>query len=143
VTVGTLFFQGFFKKAGENTYSALASAIVAITTRLKDHPCGWTNASGRTRYSPITKIKLETEEGVLIDIVFPVSSGEASEASLKKAVASIESVVKEVQELRDKYEAFQENRYFTYGYDPSTEQLVPDEWQKLVLKDVRQENADS
>ena len=53
------------------------------------------------------------------------------------------AVVTEVQELRDKYEAFQVNHYFTHGYDPSTEQLVPDEWQKLVLKDVKQENADS
>jgi hypothetical protein len=142
VTVGTLFFQGFFKKAGENTYDALASAIVATTKRLKDHRCAWTNASGRSLYSPITKVKLKTDDGVLIDIVFPGSSGEASEASLRKAFASIESVVKEVQELRNKYAAFRVNHYFAYGYDSSTEQLVPGEWQRLVLKEVRQEDAD-
>jgi hypothetical protein len=61
---------------------------------------------------------------------------------LRKAFASIESVVKEVQELRNKYAAFRVNHCFAYGYDSSTEQLVPGEWQRLALKEVRQEDAD-
>jgi hypothetical protein len=123
------FAQGFFKVVGEKAYNA----IVTATKSLKHYRHSWHDSS-RTLYSPITRISTQTNDGLIIDAVFPVSAGEATEASLKKALEDIESVFKEVHELRGRYSAFQSCKYFLYGYDPLTEKWEPNQGQKLILK---------